>query len=151
MSYSRNSWRTAIALLFLFPMTASSQLIFQENFEGDDSNYELFDDGWEDSGDSGPATWGLNTDAERIGLLQAAPAKRAAILWKRHGNRSQASHMLAHSTHGGATLHEDLAAANEVASEMTERHYGGSEIYPDIVATAPKVEAEIESHLQLLK
>ena len=81
MNCSTSLWRTTIALLFLFPMAANAQLIFQENFEGDDSNYELFDDGWEDSGDSGPATWGLNVDAERIGLLQAAPAKRAAILW----------------------------------------------------------------------
>ena len=89
-----------------------------------------------------------------ISMSDKAPSrscrKRTAILWKQCGNRSQASHMLAHSTVSGKVSREDLAAANDVASEMTERHYGGSEIYPDIVATAPKVEAEIESHLQLM-
>jgi hypothetical protein len=60
---------------------AAAQLLYQEGFEGDDSKYELFDDGFEFTGDSGPGMWGLNTGAEQIGLQQNAPAKRAAILW----------------------------------------------------------------------
>ncbi|MCA9215312.1 MAG: hypothetical protein KDB27_19740 [Planctomycetales bacterium] len=59
------------------------QLIYSESFEsdGDGSRYELFDPGFEFTGDSGPGMWGLNVDAEQIGLQQNAPAKRAAILW----------------------------------------------------------------------
>lgn len=92
-------------------------------------------------------------DVYDISMSDKAPSrscrKRTSITWKRFGNRSQASHILTHSTQSGKVSAEDLAASNDVASEMTERHYGGSEIYPDVVATAPKVEAEIESHLQL--
>lgn len=94
-----------------------------------------------------------NPSVYDVSLSRQSPSrscrKRAAILWKRHGNRSQASHILAHSTRNASVSDEDIAAANEVASETTERFYGGSEIYPDIVATAPKVFAEIESHLRL--
>ncbi len=60
---------------------ATGQLLYQEGFEGDDSKYELFDDGFEFTGDSGPGMWGLNVDADQIGLQQNAPARRAAILW----------------------------------------------------------------------
>lgn len=92
-------------------------------------------------------------DVYDVSMSDKAPSrscrKRTAITWKRFGNRSQASHILAHSTQAGKVSAEDLAVTNDVASDMTEKHYGGSEIYPDIVAAAPKVEAEIESHLQL--
>lgn len=77
--------------------------------------------------------------------------KRASVLWTRHGNRNQASHMLAHSTRAGAVSEEDLSAGNEVASDTTERYYAGSEVYREIVQTAPKVFDEIEQYLQLMQ
>lgn len=76
-------WKCALILAVMSASTAFGQILYQESFEtdGDGSRYELFDPGFEFTGDSGPGIWGLNTDAEQIGLQQNAPAKRAAILW----------------------------------------------------------------------
>lgn len=62
---------------------AHAEILHQETFEtdGDGERYDLFDPGFEFTGDSGPGIWGLNFDAEQIGLQQNAPARRAAILW----------------------------------------------------------------------
>ena len=73
-----------VAFAISFVATPSSaQLIFQENFEGNDTNYDFGDESYAgpDEGDWAPGIWGLNSAGDPIGLAQAAPAKRAAILW----------------------------------------------------------------------
>lgn len=89
MKISKSLWATAIASVFLIPMSASAQVFFSETFntDGDGTRYELVGRGHEDTNlpnqASGWGIWGHNFDApaDEIGLVQTAPAKRAAILW----------------------------------------------------------------------
>jgi hypothetical protein len=63
-------------------VAVDAQLILRETFEtdGDGTRYNFVGRGFEMT-PGGPAVWGLNTDATRIGLASEAPKKRAAILW----------------------------------------------------------------------
>ncbi|MDG2382982.1 MAG: PEP-CTERM sorting domain-containing protein [Pirellulaceae bacterium] len=82
-----SDWPLLILSCGLFGLAGLSnvrgEILHQETFEtdGDGSRYELNDPGFEFTGDSGPGVFGLNFDADQIGLQQNAPAKRAAILW----------------------------------------------------------------------
>jgi hypothetical protein len=63
-------------------MPADAQLILRETFEtdGDGTRYNFVGKGFEVHA-GGPAVWGRDSDATRIGLATEAPKKRAAILW----------------------------------------------------------------------
>ncbi len=88
---TRHSWKltTAFVLALALRGTANAELLYQENFEGDDSGYDIGDESYfpptpsEGGVDTSwsPGVWGLNTIADQIGLVQNAPARRAAILW----------------------------------------------------------------------
>jgi len=87
-------WKCAVsAFAFTLLQTVSfsfGQILYQESFEtdGDGSRYTLLDPGYEEdtsilagTAGSGPGIWGRRSDGDAVGLTQAAPAKRAAILW----------------------------------------------------------------------
>lgn len=73
--------------------------------------------------------------------------KTAAVLWKKFGNSSQASHVLAHATRSGRVSQDDFDVTKDVASAITEKHYAGSQIYVDLCVTSRLVWAEIAQHL----
>ena len=66
----------------LLPCNAQT-VIFQEGFNDDQegSRYSVVGRGSNPDGPDGPGAWDLSTQVERIGLVDTAPAKRAAILW----------------------------------------------------------------------
>jgi hypothetical protein len=70
------------ALVTIGSIPADAQLILRETFEtdGDGTRYNLVGKGFEIHA-GGPAVWGRDSDATRIGLLTEAPKRRAAILW----------------------------------------------------------------------
>jgi hypothetical protein len=70
------------ALLVISSVPAEAQLILRETFEtdGDGTRYNFVGKGFEIHA-GGPAIWGRDSDATRIGLATEAPKKRAAILW----------------------------------------------------------------------
>jgi hypothetical protein len=90
MSFDLRSFVLVLLCLAGFCLSQSvsdAQLIHRENFEGDASGYTLDDEpGYAEIGSEGdtgwaPGIWGLNTTGPQIGLVQSAPARRAAILW----------------------------------------------------------------------
>ena len=71
-------------LAFGLSQTCPGQLLHQEGFndDGDGTRYTLMGRGFEDlPGGVGPGMWEHNFLSSRIGLVSAAPAKRAAILF----------------------------------------------------------------------
>jgi hypothetical protein len=71
------------AILFMGAIPAEAQFILRETFEtdGDGTRYNFVGKGFEIHA-GGPAVWGRDSDATRIGLATEAPKKRAAILWE---------------------------------------------------------------------
>jgi hypothetical protein len=63
-------------------LPARAQLILRETFEtdGDGTRYNFVGKGFEIHA-GGPAVWGRDSDATRLGLATEAPKRRAAILW----------------------------------------------------------------------
>ena len=73
---------TGLVMWLVALVTADAQFILRETFEtdGDGTRYNFVGKGFEiHSG--GPAVWGRDSDATRIGLATEAPKKRAGILW----------------------------------------------------------------------
>ena len=66
----------------LLPCKAQT-IIYQEGFndDGEGSRYTVVGRGSDPNGPDGPGAWDLSTLVEKIGLVDTAPAKRAAILW----------------------------------------------------------------------
>ena len=79
----RLSWSlTVCGMVLVGALPARAQLILRETFEtdGDGTRYNFVGKGFEIH-TGGPAVWGRNSDATRIGLATEAPKRRAAILW----------------------------------------------------------------------
>ena len=73
----------SVVIALLHGTSRAAELIYTENFETGDSRYEILGESFTEVGDhdGSPGVWGLSTNADQIGLISAAPARRAAIQW----------------------------------------------------------------------